>query len=63
MAVTHTTPLTTAPRTPLVSARPRPADGADFEAPLYTAPYPVRDCKGATLDTRDILNDEGLYSF
>lgn len=63
MAVTRSTPLTTTTRaTPTAVPRDPPA-GASFEAPLYTVPYVLSDCRAACVDTRDLLSDDDLVHF
>ena len=50
----RTTPLAT----PDISIDVPETEGARFEAPLHTLPYPLRDARGACVDTRDLLQDE-----
>lgn len=62
MAVTRTTPLTTTRPAPREEAKTQP-NGARFEAPIHTVPYPIRDCRTACVETRDLVADEDDFLF
>lgn len=61
--MTHTTPLTTTRSAAPPEEAPVRPDGARFEAPLHTVPYPLSDCRAACLETRDLIEDEDSFRF